>query len=61
VSFIDRIRRKVLSELGLAIGTGGLFRDGVRIGHEAEAQLSGPGSVAVRYLPLELRLRSRRG
>jgi hypothetical protein len=39
--------------VGWAIGTGGLFRDGVRIAYEAEVQLSGPGSVAVRYLPLE--------
>jgi hypothetical protein len=39
--------------VGWAIGTGGLFRDGVRIAYEAEAQLSGPGSVAVRYRPLE--------
>jgi hypothetical protein len=38
--------------VGWAIGTGGLFRDGVRVAYEAEVQLSGPGSVAVRYLPL---------
>lgn len=40
-------------KVGWAIGTGGLFLDGVRIAYEAEVQLSGPGSVAVRFLPLE--------
>ena len=39
--------------IGWAIGTGGLFRDGVRIAYEAEVQLSGPGSVAVRPLEAE--------
>ena len=34
--------------VGWAIGTGGLFRDGVRVAYEAEVQLRGPGSVAVR-------------
>jgi hypothetical protein len=38
--------------VGWAIGTGGLFHDGVRVGYEAEVQVSGPGSVAVRYRPL---------
>jgi hypothetical protein len=40
--------------VGWAIGTGGLFRDGVRIAYEAEVQVSGPGSVAVRYVPLDV-------
>jgi hypothetical protein len=39
--------------VGWAIGTGGLFHDGVRIAYEAEVQLSGPGSVAVRYRPVD--------
>jgi hypothetical protein len=39
--------------VGWAIGPGGLFRDGVRVGYEAEVQVSGPGSLAVRYIPLE--------
>jgi len=38
--------------VGWAIGTGGLFRDGARVGYDAEVQVSGPGSVAVRYTPL---------
>lgn len=42
--------------VGWAIGTGGLFRDGVRLAYEAEVQLSGPGSVAVRYIPLDPRV-----
>jgi hypothetical protein len=40
-------------EVGWAIGTGGLFRDGMRIAFEAEVQLSGPGTLAVRYVPLD--------
>jgi hypothetical protein len=39
--------------IGWAIGAGGLFRDGVRIAYEAAVQLSGPGSLAVRYVPLD--------
>jgi hypothetical protein len=59
---IERFRSSELHRLhpaedppvvGWAIGTGGLFRDGVRIADEAELQVSGPGSVVVRYVPLE--------
>jgi hypothetical protein len=39
--------------VGWAIGAGGLFRDGVRVAFEAGVQVSAPGSVAVRYVPLE--------
>ena len=39
--------------VGWALSAGGLFRDGVRIAYEVDVQLSGPGSVTVRYLPLE--------
>jgi len=41
--------------VGWAIGTGGLFRDGVRVAYDAEVQVSGPASVAVRYIPIEVR------
>jgi hypothetical protein len=39
--------------IGWAIGAGGLFRDGVRVAYEAEVHVSGLGSVAVRYVPVE--------
>jgi hypothetical protein len=39
--------------VGWAIGTTGLFHDGVKVAHEAEVQVSGPGSVAVRYVSLD--------
>lgn len=59
---IERLRSSELHRLhpaedppgvGWAIGTGGLFRDGARIAYEAEVQVNGPGSVVVRYVPLE--------
>lgn len=37
--------------IGWAIGADGLFRDGVRVAYQTEVQISGPGSIEVRYVP----------
>jgi hypothetical protein len=39
--------------IGWAIGADGLFRDGVRLAYDAEVQISAPGSIEIRYIPLE--------
>jgi hypothetical protein len=41
--------------IGWSIGADGLFRDGVRVAYHTEVQISAPGSIEVRYIPLQPR------